>query len=95
MCNGLAQNANIVALSVPVYLLVGLRASAAHFLVFVAALSSLVWLGVAVGVAIGAFAQTFQEAQAAVVPLLVPLILFRYKPARSKPERSLFFLLYF
>jgi len=74
--HGLAQNAYIVALAVPVYALVGLRRTWEHFAVFCCALASLTWLGAAVGIGVGAFVDTFQDAQAAVVPLLIPLILF-------------------
>ena len=76
ICNAAAQNLNIVFLAVPVYTLVGLQPSIMRFFIFLAALSCLVWLGVGVGIAVGANATTFQEAQAAIVPLLVPLILF-------------------
>ena len=62
--NGLAQNVNIFFLAVPVYTLVGLQPSIPHFLVFLAALSSLVWVGAAVGIAVGAFATSFQVAWA-------------------------------
>jgi len=74
--NALAQNLNIAFLAVPVYTMVGLQPNVWSFLTFLGALSCLVWLGVGVGIAVGAHATTFQEAQAAVVPLLVPLILF-------------------
>ena len=55
---------------------VGLDVSLDHFLIFVACLTSLVWLGTAFGIAVGATANSFQEAQQAIAPTLVPLILF-------------------
>jgi len=67
---------NSLCLSIPIYFLVGLRLDALAFLIFVSTLALLSWIGVSFGLTIGAFANDFKQAQNAVAPSLVPLILF-------------------
>jgi len=72
----LLQTFNSLCLSLPIYFLVGLRLEVAAFCIFVSTLAVMSWIGVSFGLIIGAIANDFKQAQGAIAPSLVPLILF-------------------
>lgn len=70
------QTFNALCGALPIYFLVGLRLELLAFVVFVAALAVLSWIGVAFGLTVGAVANDIKQAQAAIAPSMVPLLLF-------------------
>jgi len=67
---------NTFVMALPVYFLVGLRLTVRAFCHFVAITSLQACIGVGFGLAIGAIANDFAQAQAMVAPSIIPLILF-------------------
>lgn len=93
--------ANTVAFSLPCVYLIGLRSDPAGFFTFLAASTLLTWIAVSAGVGLGAFTETYSQAQAAIAPTILPLILFsgylvplRQLPAVFRPFYHLSFFQY-
>jgi ABC-type multidrug transport system permease subunit len=63
-------------LGLPIYFLVGLKADADRFFIFVADIASMSSIGVSIGMMLGALVQDYQGAQQVVMPTIVPLMLF-------------------
>jgi len=60
----------------PLYPMVGLGPSAAQFFTFVAAIALITAIGGAIGLAVGARAKDIKEAEAYIMPTLIPLLIF-------------------
>mmetsp|Transcript_31045 Transcript_31045/g.68637 ORF Transcript_31045/g.68637 Transcript_31045/m.68637 type:complete len:601 (-) Transcript_31045:8-1810(-) len=64
------------SLATPVYLMAGLRPTSSHFLVFFCDLGALACIGATLGLFVGGFTKDFQGARQAIMPVLIPQIIF-------------------
>jgi len=64
------------SLALPVYIMAGLRPSFSHFMVFFLDLGALACIGATLGLFVGGFTKDYQAARQAIMPVLVPQIIF-------------------